>query len=627
MGITLHASRLGDGSDGRSWATAFRTVQAAIDAIPDDRGGHRVIVRPDTYMEGNLYPAAKGAAGAYNVLEADLTGAFGSGVAGYAVLDCGDPELGLKAVDWWSTFRASPDFSGVGWDRWVIRGIYSTGGDAGLFWDLPPKVEPFTVVVEDSVGIGRAFGGGVGNVYSRPEEPTVFRRCRLWSLDWWGDTAGAYIRIHNDAIPGTADVVFEDCFLAGAQCALKVGNPGYDVYSRVRVERSRLVALNFSQPHGTPTDGAIQSVIDGKHLGVDFVDSTVMGYKVFGVRENKETESAITYTTTGASRAYVQYQQQVPAGFQRLGGWPTDVFDALAPAPAPAPTIVEPRKRLVRDPSYIRRALCEMTPIEWRGRLHHLECVRPAEGGTPEERYLRIVDVEHGVEIARFAVGYSLASAIVYRDEIFAFASLADGSGWSNVTMFRSKDMVEWESRVIVTQDPDEHLFNTSVCEAPGGFVLAYETDCSRWVPFSVRFARSTDLVTWEQVEGAVFGRDRYAACPCIRYADGWYYMLYLEHRTPRWWFETYIARSRDLYNWELSPANPVIAAEEIDDGQNASDPDIIEIDGRTYLYYTASDQRTWSNLKRAIWPGPMAEFFASWFTEGGIPDTGSRGL
>jgi hypothetical protein len=29
-------------------------------AIPDDKGGHQVIVRPDTYAEANVYPAYKG---------------------------------------------------------------------------------------------------------------------------------------------------------------------------------------------------------------------------------------------------------------------------------------------------------------------------------------------------------------------------------------------------------------------------------------------------------------------------------------------------------------------------------------------------------------------------------------
>jgi len=40
-------------------------------------------------------------------------------------------------------------------------GLYATGGDAGLFWDCTDKVEPFTVLVEDCISFGRAFGGGV----------------------------------------------------------------------------------------------------------------------------------------------------------------------------------------------------------------------------------------------------------------------------------------------------------------------------------------------------------------------------------------------------------------------------------------------------------------------------------
>ena len=35
--------------------------------------------------------------------------------------------------------------------------------------------------------------------------------------------------------------------------------------------------------------------------------------------------------------------------------------------------------------------------------------------------------------------------------------------------------------------------------------------------------------------------------------------MLYAEYLRPKWWFETYVARSKDLVDWKLSPHNPVI--------------------------------------------------------------------
>jgi pectin methylesterase-like acyl-CoA thioesterase len=64
-GVILHVSKLGDNSDGRRWNTAFHTIQKALDAVPDNQGGHRIIIiRPDTYAEANLYPAHPGAAGA-----------------------------------------------------------------------------------------------------------------------------------------------------------------------------------------------------------------------------------------------------------------------------------------------------------------------------------------------------------------------------------------------------------------------------------------------------------------------------------------------------------------------------------------------------------------------------------
>jgi alpha-L-fucosidase len=172
----------------------------------------------------------------------------------------------------------------------------------------------------------------------------------------------------------------------------------------------------------------------------------------------------------------------------------------------------------------------------------------------------------------------------------------------------------EWQSKVVVTQE-NEHLFNSSVCAAGDHFVMAYESNDSKYVPFSVKFAVSPDLQNWTKVPDAVFGKDRYTACPCIRYVDGEYYLMYLEHRTPRWFFETYLARSKDLKSWELSPRNPLLTPRD-NDGVNASDPDIVEFDGKTHLYYSVGDQQTWTKLKVATYPGSLSQFYKSQFPE-----------
>ena len=92
QGKTIYVSKLGDNSDGSSWDKAFHTIQAALSAVPDAEGGHRVVVRPDKYFEPNLETAQKGAAGAYNLLVGDTDGALGSGAKGWVVVDAGDPQ-------------------------------------------------------------------------------------------------------------------------------------------------------------------------------------------------------------------------------------------------------------------------------------------------------------------------------------------------------------------------------------------------------------------------------------------------------------------------------------------------------------------------------------------------------
>ncbi len=625
---TLYVSKLGSGKGGRSWADAFTTVQAALSAVPDG-GGCRIIVRPDVYFEANLYTGARGAEGAYNELIGDTDGKLGGGTAGRVVIDSSDPDQkGLKSYDWWGPIRAtskgwSPEhteetFSAIGWDRWRLKGLYVTGGDGGIFFDTTDHKEPFTVVVEDCVGIGRAFGGGCGGSLSRPDEPITFRRCQLYALDWWGDTAAAYIRIENDAMPERPDALIEDCTLVSPQCALKSSNYGFHTFSRIAVRRSRLIVLNFSQPVGTPSDGIIVSMQEGKLLHVELEDSLLAGYKVFGCKVNPRTVGEIGCTIRGDVKAYVQYQQELPKGIYRLAGWPEDLLDCLAPPK-------NPRVSPLGAPEMVRKEMCEMAPFVWKGRLCHMDCVRPATGGTAADYKLVFTDAAGGAKLGECGQGYGLASIIVHRGRAYVYASRMENGGWHDVTLFSSADLVHWDKQVAITGE-NEELFNSSVCKGPDGFVMTYESNDPRWPAFTVKLAKSKDLVHWEKLPEATFGTNRYTACPCIRYADGWYYVLYLERRAPRWWFETYITRSKDLKHWELSAANPVLRPEGLDESINASDPEMTEWRGKTYVYYCVGDQLSWANVKRAAYPGKLADFLKGWYTQPGIPDIGAIG-
>ena len=73
------------------------------------------------------------------------------------------------------------------------------------------------------------------------------------------------------------------------------------------------------------------------------------------------------------------------------------------------------------------------------------------------------------------------------------------------------------------------------------------------------------------------------------------------------------MARSKNLESWELSPFNPVLEAEP-GEGKNNSDVDILEYQGKTYLYYATGDQETWGTVRVAMFDGPERVFFENHF-------------
>jgi hypothetical protein len=221
--------------------------------------------------------------------------------------------------------------------------------------------------------------------------------------------------------------------------------------------------------------------------------------------------------------------------------------------------------------------------------------------------------VESGRVVSAFAPFYGLASAFVRGERLFVYAIPNDSNGAQRIDCFSSTDLRHWDITTVLRAEPGEELFNETVCEAQGRFVMAFEIRDKKTHPFTIVFAESTDLLTWRRMLLPVFAPERYTACPTLRYLDGWYYMLYLEHKTPAWRFETYIVRSRDLAHWEASPRNPVldpVGREDI----NASDVDLVEHRGAVHLWYGYGDQRGQGGITSARFAGTLREFLASYF-------------
>jgi hypothetical protein len=630
-GIKLYISKLGDDTDGRSWKTAFHSIQQALDAVPNDKGGHQIIVRPDTYVEANLAPAYKGAASAYNSLVGDFDGSLGSGAKGWVVIDSGDPEKGFKSWDWWGPIRASnkhwphgnnqETFSSIVWDRWKLRYLYTAGGDGGFFWDLTDKSgEGFTVIVEDCIGTGRAFGGGVAYPTVRENEPSVFRRCYFLALDWVGDTAAILVGGWEKTMPEHPHVVFEGCTLVHSDNAVAMSYASN--CARAGFVNCRMIVLNFTQPEmGGKSTGIIctQGHSPTGRLHVDLEDCVLAGYSVFTLGEDGK---AVSYTTKGKTKAYVQFKQDVPDGFERLGLWPAELFFQIAPPRQPFQSQEnQARPKLTKLPFAIPKAM-ENTPVVFNGRpLHVLNYRDDTKNKTDEYKksmYLYVVDLSTGDELCRFGEGHSFANAFVNGQGLHVFASEGSNHDWfQSLYHFSTRDLKTWKREPAIEKEPDEHLFNASVCRDEKGFLMAYESN--KPVQFCFKFARSDDLSKWKKLPDMVFTgvNHEYSACPVIRYFSPYYYVIYLhspirDHKG----YVSFLARSKDLVAWELSPFNPILEAGP-GEGINNSDVDLFEWEGRTYITYATGDQATWGAVRVAFYDGPMEEFFSNHFPAG----------
>jgi hypothetical protein len=195
--------------------------------------------------------------------------------------------------------------------------------------------------------------------------------------------------------------------------------------------------------------------------------------------------------------------------------------------------------------------------------------------------------------------------------------------------------MEKWEERLALHL-PGWELFNTSVCKAAGCYVMAVEVGGPKEVvavPFTIFFAESKDLLAWKLLpRECVLSRDKYTACPALRYTGGYFYMLYLEAR-PGPTYETHIVRSEDLKRWESSRLNPVMAFSDEDKrignpkltaeqrkaiagakNINSSDVDLCEHIGKTVLYYSWGNQQGKELLAEAVYEGTLASFLRSYF-------------
>ncbi len=291
-------------------------------------------------------------------------------------------------------------------------------------------------------------------------------------------------------------------------------------------------------------------------------------------------------------------------------------------------------KPLIRKLGTIDCDLVETTPLVYQGRLYRFEYVRPDyKPNQTGDTYFRFVDVETGEVTPGFAVGFHLGSAYATEDTVYAYGVTRWGR--PDVYVFWSKDLITWSSQLALTT-PGWGIYNTSVCLANGRYIMAFEVGEPTeivGVRFTNFFAESDDLRHWRLLPlECVYIKERYSACPALRFLEDYFYMIYLEAR-PGPTYESHMVRSRDLVHWEGSQFNPVLqfsledkliqnpqlTADERARIANAvninnSDVDLCEFKGQTILYYSWGNQQGVEHLAQAAYNGTLAQFLRGFF-------------
>jgi hypothetical protein len=254
----------------------------------------------------------------------------------------------------------------------------------------------------------------------------------------------------------------------------------------------------------------------------------------------------------------------------------------------------------------------EATPFIWNNKLYMMIDDRQSEDNSSNpKKYIEIYD-ENDTLVSRTQTSLSFASAIVDNGTLYVTGSTGD-----KLSQIKTTDLINWTTpKVVFNGITEAELFNTSIDkEADGSYIMSYETCEPNTKCFNIRFLKSYDLENWAEI-GTFYKPNEYAACPTIRVVDGVYYMFYLivAFNEGKVYYPTYVAKSTDLINWQIS--DKVILSPLETDGElnNNSDMDLIEKDGKVIINYATGDQITHTNIKRARYNGTLKQLVAEFF-------------
>lgn len=271
--------------------------------------------------------------------------------------------------------------------------------------------------------------------------------------------------------------------------------------------------------------------------------------------------------------------------------------------------------------------LWEQSPVVIDGDLYRLGFARGwvlvSGNAIVVEKYLPAFD--GWTKVATLPWTRFLGSAFVDDNRLYVFGS-TDTTTSPNKIVRQEIDVTTWAFTGpeidVRTSSGGYKFYNTSVCNGPDRYIMAYETNEA--TPFSFRFLQSYDLVTWAPI-GGLCNAGFYSACPTVKYAaDGYYLVTYLfdlagDGSGP--WI-TAAARTNDFSTIDNFGGNAnytcyqqFMAPDGPRDGVNTSDIDFIEWEGKVYITYLTGDQNTWGGNNDAWFNGTLEDLYRKFWS------------
>lgn len=296
---------------------------------------------------------------------------------------------------------------------------------------------------------------------------------------------------------------------------------------------------------------------------------------------------------------------------------------------------IRPQKPITKKGT-VKVDACESTPVVWKDMLLRLDVTDRNQGDKLRGQFF---DYFTDKPIGN-PMGFKMMFHSAYEENGIMYVIATDRTSPNKLLIYESDDLMNWKETEIFTAPDGWKLYNTSICSTPDNYIISVEVGGSAkeiGIGFTIFYlkASKTNIYKWSLIDPdkAVYTPERYSACPCIRWVDGYFYIIYLEE-LPMWCFAPYIVRTKDLVNYEMGLMNPIIAPSYEDkleaipghltDSEiqyiketpdiNNSDIDICEYHGKTYITYSWGIQLGKEFLAHAEYDGSMKEFLESFF-------------